>query len=1847
MCFLQSARQKSLCDLQLKRVCCIGFFFFFFFFFFSHVFLSWLVVARALSEFHAAFLPAFAVALSKDSSSNGRLIDFYIMLFSSAVEGDDAVLLPVIAACQKVCNSVLARKAVGREKATSTYKRFSQLALCLNVKLAAAWIAALEAVGADDLHRAAGAFYVGLRCKNGQLSASQHEAFVKSWKNSFLVGARTELPAALHDAFGPLPKAADVPSIAADMSRMLKRSPEYSAQNVAGVLGAIPSSLVAACQGALLADVVSLLISSRDNVRAAGIRICHFLALAANGSSADAAKELFRTVASSLTSGAAGKATEGRLAVVAAAVAVLEAWSGSTDLLGAMPLLVAAANGESSFEVKGELLQALGTCIVRGAPLSTDALGLFGGVIRDESKPTLIRLQAISGLGRSIEAQAAEEGRKVAEPIVRDLVKLAGALSTNVNGQQLVLPLLYPCVCAGATELIQSVQALWLPNGFLVNSASALNVNSSAFFGRSTELGRELSTLALSGLLGSDASLSHADGSWASALLQSFCCLVSSNCKQIRRTAIACARKAAKTSSLASSMLRFGLTIEAGSDLVLLPFLKQLDPVPSSNILLQTVQIFASPKLDASLLPKLVLALHHPRVVQQPGASVSIFKLALRQCEKQGHAATPGFLELAVALIFSSRGVFSSCLENVSAASDALRSICAVGGEAAVDAMVKALVKAWEEGRSQVKLSSRDVAIFNTPDGQLFEEPQLDEYVPEQVEARRKNNEEEWAEAIRAEIAAKKGQQHVDEKAKAGMSKRDAAMRDARERQALVEGVIRVRVRDIMTHASGVLKAVLAIATTPSAVGCKTHLVALFPVVAALVGSPLVGKQAEHVASVLAKFSPDALRGGYRCSLPLALARLRAPANPSEQANAVWSAAEILATVLKGGAALEPGPFSVVFPLVQAAIDSPNSSSLLDAVSILELHSSKSGSAYPRGEMASALLNAMVLNEALGSRCSKACVDLGERFLTSDVAVLYARYPTLQFGIAREALLRCVAASPVMKPGPERSPPASSIMVGWISRHDPETHLATLASQIWSASGQASPSADQPSSLLGLFLPFLSSELSWVRSSASAALVDLATRENLDGLLSAVFARFVVDDEDTSVPLSHEGHLGLAVVLSSLSVRMDPAQVLRTVNWIISSALVETVESDELRGAFTSAGAGVIAQAGGQCMDPLWALLNETNQRLQHEELESKTDKEADEKKALQLCCIIFIASLASHMQPDDKRLLSIVSSLIDSLLVASESMQPSIAQHLAPLMAVIPEEEVQAYVTRLFKTVESSKERYERHGAAWAMAGLVKGRKLPALKKYDILKGIEKLLKDKKRAYAREGALNMIECLVQTLGQGFEAYYIFLLQQLLDRYGDGSVEVRAAAEATAKCIMANLSASGVRLVLGPLLKSLSGSDWRRKKGGIELLGSMAFISPAQLSSCLPSIVPVLTQVLADTHQKVQEAAKEALQNIGGVISNPEIKQHVPLVLRCLNDPDSYTEPLLRALLHTQFVHVIDAPSLALLMPAVTRALSFRNLEAKLMAVQIVGNIGSLTKPADLAHYLTTLSEEMRNLLIDPAPEIRATCARAWGNLLRGMGESKFPDLAAWLINNFETSPLQSTRAGSAQGLGELLASVPQERFDQLFAEVLDRTDHVNSGVRQGALLTIAYLPGPDTSAKRIEPLLERIFEIVLRGVSDESDEVRTASLDAGRALLTRFVHSKLDLFVPQLEAGVFSPAWRTRFSSLQLLGELLTLCGNQGTAAAAAAAAAGAPLSSSSSDSEGGASKFHEERLAQVLGQDRLDRVLASLYVIRCESNATVKQKSLLVWKSKRKICKYLFFYLPNFYFIYFCFFF
>ncbi|CAL5428708.1 unnamed protein product [Camellia sinensis] len=144
-----------------------------------------------------------------------------------------------------------------------------------------------------------------------------------------------------------------------------------------------------------------------------------------------------------------------------------------------------------------------------------------------------------------------------------------------------------------------------------------------------------------------------------------------------------------------------------------------------------------------------------------------------------------------------------------------------------------------------------------------------------------------------------------------------------------------------------------------------------------------------------------------------------------------------------------------------------------------------------------------------------------------------------------------------------------------------------------------------------------------------------------------------------------------------------------------------------------------------------------------------------------------------------------------------------------------------------------------------------------------------------------------------------------------------------------------------------PDTKGLEDKAWRTKQSSVQLLGAMAYCAPQQLSQCLPKIVPKLTEVLTDTHPKVQSAGQTALQQVGNVIKNPEIAALVPTLLMGLTDPNDYTKHSLDILLQTTFINSIDAPSLALLVPIVHRGLRERSAETKKKAAQIVGNMCS------------------------------------------------------------------------------------------------------------------------------------------------------------------------------------------------------------------------------------------------------------------------------------------------------------
>jgi hypothetical protein len=253
--------------------------------------------------------------------------------------------------------------------------------------------------------------------------------------------------------------------------------------------------------------------------------------------------------------------------------------------------------------------------------------------------------------------------------------------------------------------------------------------------------------------------------------------------------------------------------------------------------------------------------------------------------------------------------------------------------------------------------------------------------------------------------------------------------------------------------------------------------------------------------------------------------------------------------------------------------------------------------------------------------------------------------------------------------------------------------------------------------------------------------------------------------------------------------------------------------------------------------------------------------------------------------------------------------------------------------------------------------------------------------------------------------------------------FADNSELVRDLAVRAVKILMSFLSGYSVKLVLPKLLKGMEDSSWRSKYNHIWALGNMAFCSPKQLSQCLPQIVPKLTAALQDTHPKIRECANDALKMIGSSVKNPEISENVDILIKSLADPYDNNERGLEILLKTQFVHYIDAPSLALVIPLVDYALlQKKNTMLKQNACQVVGSISALIKKqGDILPYMKILINGIRTALGDSSTEVRLYASKAAGKIAEKIGQESTNNYFRFIHEILESAAATSIeRSGAA-----------------------------------------------------------------------------------------------------------------------------------------------------------------------------------------------------------------------------------
>ncbi|XP_038618375.1 eIF-2-alpha kinase activator GCN1 [Tachyglossus aculeatus] len=941
-----------------------------------------------------------------------------------------------------------------------------------------------------------------------------------------------------------------------------------------------------------------------------------------------------------------------------------------------------------------------------------------------------------------------------------------------------------------------------------------------------------------------------------------------------------------------------------------------------------------------------------------------------------------------------------------------------------------------------------------------------------------------------------------------------------------------------------------------------------------------------------------------------------------------------------GASPLSAPAFSLVFPFLKIVLtETPNPSEeaeqlRVQILQILTVHaqlrsSPKSKSVLvdengpellPRTDMLLLLTRLVgtgsphlqvLATNALTALCASSGGGAGCAFAEQEEVDVLLRALQAPCSNVRDAALRGLSELRLVLPTPDSDEKNGMDLLRrlWVVKFDVEEEIRKLAERLWESMG-----LELRPSLCSLLIEDVIHPEEAVRQAGASALshaVALYRRQAAEvmGRLMEIYQAKLYRPPpildalgrviSESPPDQWEARCGLALALNKLSEYLDSSQVKPLFQFFVPDALND--RRPEVRKCMLDAAIATLNTHGKENVNSLLPVFEEFLKN-------APNDASYD---AVRQSVVILMGSLAKHLDKSDPKVKPIVAKLVAALSTPSQQVQESVASCLPPLVPAI-KDDAGGMIQKLMQLLLESEKYAERKGAAYGLAGLVKGLGILSLKQQEMMTTLTDAIQDKKNFRRREGALFAFEMLCSMLGKLFEPYVVHVLPHLLLCFGDGNQYVREAADDCAKAVMSNLSAHGVKLVLPSLLAALEEESWRTKAGSVELLGAMAYCAPKQLSSCLPNIVPKLTEVLTDSHVKVQKAGQQALRQIGSVIRNPEILAIAPVLLDALTDPSRKTQKCLQTLLDTKFVHFIDAPSLALIMPIVQRAFQDRSTDTRKMAAQIIGNMYSLTDQKDLAPYLPSVTPGLKASLLDPVPEVRTVSAKALGAMVKGMGESCFEDLLPWLMETLTYEQSSVDRSGAAQGLAEVMAGLGVEKLEKLMPEIVATASKVDIAphVRDGYIMMFNYLP--ITFGDKFTPYVGPIIPCILKALADENEFVRDTALKAGQRIISMYAETAIALLLPQLEQGLFDDLWRIRFSSVQLLGDLLFHISG----------VTGKMTTETASEDDNFGTAQSNKAIISALGVERRNRVLAGLYMGRSDTQLVVRQASLHVWK-------------------------
>ncbi|KAL8788194.1 MAG: hypothetical protein Q9213_001833, partial [Squamulea squamosa] len=1100
-----------------------------------------------------------------------------------------------------------------------------------------------------------------------------------------------------------------------------------------------------------------------------------------------------------------------------------------------------------------------------------------------------------------------------------------------------------------------------------------------------------------------------------------------------------------------------------------------------------------------------------------------------------------------------------------------------------------------------------DIAIARTPEGTTFVDVLSTKSQNRAIDKNTKDYDTlKWEAEVRSQLAAKKGQERklsADEKAKVDAQlKKETAIRNS---VSALEGRLRRGVGYIIALTKG----------PPTDPGmwfgpCSKALLDII-----MAGSAMfIGDHAEVAYLDLAKLVTPRL-GSLREYVGVATLRaLRTTALPESMQQELLG--DIVTRVLYRLQFLgEQRPFDIVsltyiLPLVVAVLrDNGIGRTELDdideqitlALEFLALHAELfSDTRLPRSEILALLIECMQHyaqhHKEIKDSLFDVCRNMATNISSSELSIL------LKGSLVSETSVRTSVLQAIREYIDLTELDFSEEI--WLAVHDDLADNIELARAIWQENALEALPTDTSK-----IIPYLASKDSQLRRASSRALAacigDMTSDfvEMLHGLenqyIEQAKPRELQRDEfgmpkKTNLEDPWEVRSGIALAFKALSNKFPTQELVPFIEFLITERALAD-RNMTVRNQMIDCATTVINLEGAKSVERLIDVLEST---LDH------GDKDSQKSDLLNEAVVVLYGALGRHLPNGDERVVKVIERLFSTLSTPSESVQYAVAGCLPPLVRASPLH-TSDYVQAMLDQLLQSKKYAARRGAAYGLAGVVSGKGVSALREHRIMSTLKSAAENKKDQNHRQGALLAYELMSLILGRTFEPYLIQIVPQLLNGFGDAVADVREACLDTTKVCFSGLSSYGVKKILPTLLDGLQESQWRSKKGACDLLGGMAYLDPQQLASSLPEIIPPLTGVLNDSHKEVRASANRSLQRFGEVISNPEIKSLVGILLKALSDPTKYTDEALDSLIKVSFTHYLDAPSLALVVRILERGLGDRSA-TKRKAAQIIGSLAHLTDRKDITPHLSVLVAGLRLAAVDPVPSTRATASKALGSLVEKLGEDTLPDLIPGLMTTLKSDTGAGDRLGSAQALSEVLAGLGTGRLEETLPTILQNVTSSKPSVREGFMSLFIYLPA--CFGNSFANYLSKIIPPILSGLADEIESIRETSLRAGRLLVKNFATKAIDLLLPELDRGLADDNHRIRLSSVELVGDLLfNLAG----------------ISGKTEQDEDDYSAPTGTSLLEVLGEDKRNRILSSLYICRCDTSGLVRTAAINVWKA------------------------